>query len=211
MLTLSNSSTIRGCIRAALCTLPHVTLNIDILESRPRFEGADMAAQILSSTPAASKQRIRIRILPDCAVASAAKTAHVVLLGADRISASGDVSNKIGSLPAALCVRHMNPKAQVVVISDVDKIAAQGAGEEDVETHAVSEMAEAWRDESRRGLEECVRQGSVRVFGEWFEWVPADLVDMYVTENGILDREGVEKVAKKVGELKTKVFGIEQG
>jgi methylthioribose-1-phosphate isomerase len=85
-----------------------------------------MASQILSSTSAEARARLNVRILPDCAVATAAREAQLLLLGADRISASGNVSNKIGSLAAAVCIKTLNPKAQVVVVSDADKIGVTG-------------------------------------------------------------------------------------
>ncbi|KAF9741111.1 translation initiation factor eif-2b subunit family protein [Paraphaeosphaeria minitans] len=207
ILTLSNSNTIRASILTTLSTLIFLNLNLLILESRPRFEGATMASQLVSSTSADARSRLRIRILPDCAVATAAKDAQLVLLGAKRISASGDVSSKIGSLAAAVCIKTLNPKAQIVAISDVDKIVAKGVEEVEKETHPASEMLECWRDETRRELASRIVDGSVEVFDEWFEWVPAEYVDGYVTENGILDTEGVEKVAEETGELREKIFG----
>ncbi|KAL1594606.1 hypothetical protein SLS60_010367 [Paraconiothyrium brasiliense] len=207
LLTLSNSSTIRHSILTTLTTLRFLHLNLLILESRPRFEGTSMASQILSSCSAEARARLHIRILPDCAVATAAKDAQIVLLGADRISASGDVSNKIGSLAAAMCIKSLNPKSQVVVVSDADKIVATGAVEGPKEAHPESEMMDAWGDALRRDLQGRIDNGSVEVFGEWFEWVPAEYVDGYVTEHGTLDTEGVESVAGEVGELREKIFG----
>lgn len=166
-----------------------------------------MVSQILSSASAEAKARLKIRIYPDCAVATATKEAQLVLLGADRISAAGDVSNKIGSLAAALCVKRRNRAAQVVVVSDEDKIVAGGMEEGEKEVHPGSEMTEAWDDETRRNLSGRVEAGGVEVFGEWFEWVPSKYVDGYVTENGTLDTEGVEKVAAEIGELQQSIFG----
>ncbi|KAK7186458.1 translation initiation factor eif-2b subunit family protein [Paraphaeosphaeria sporulosa] len=207
ILTLSNSSTIRASILTTLSTLRFLHLILLVLESRPRFEGASMASQILSATSAEARGRLKIHILPDCAVATVAKDAQLVLLGADRISASGDVSNKIGSLAAAVCIKTLNPKAQVVVVSDADKIVAKGVEEGEKETHPASEMLEGWGDETRRDLAARIVDGNVEVFGEWFEWVPAEYVDGYVTENGTLDTSGVEKVAEEIGELREKIFG----
>ncbi|KAJ4295536.1 hypothetical protein N0V90_007549 [Kalmusia sp. IMI 367209] len=206
ILTLSNSSTIRSSILTTLSTLRFLHLTLHILESRPRFEGADMASQILSSISAEARARLRVRIHPDCAVATAAKDADMVLLGADRISAKGDVSNKIGSLAAAICVKAMNPKAQVVVVSDGDKIVAPDAEEGEKEVHPDSEMMEAWGDDTRREVAKRIEGDGVEVFGEWFEWVSAGYVDGYVTEKGTLDTGGVEKAAAEIGELKRQIF-----
>jgi translation initiation factor 2B subunit (eIF-2B alpha/beta/delta family) len=117
------------------------------------------------------------------------------------------VSNKIGSLAAAVCIKTLNPKAQVVVVSDADKIVAKGVKEGEKETHPNREMMEAWGDDARRELQGRIDNGSVEVFGEWFEWVPAEYVDGYVTENGTLDSAGVERVADEIGELRETIFG----
>lgn len=207
ILMLSNSSTIRTCILGALSSLTDLSLRIYVMESRPHFEGADMAAQILSSTPADSKHRLHIHILPDCAVATMARDADLVLLGADRISSKGDVSNKIGSFAAALSVKQGAVPGQVVVVSDEDKIVPPNVEEGKKETHAPIEMMGAWKDETRRDLDERIRTGNVEIFGEWFEWVPAEYVDIYITETGILDTHSVEKAGRETGKLKKKIFG----
>jgi translation initiation factor 2B subunit (eIF-2B alpha/beta/delta family) len=44
------------------------------------------------------------------------------------------------------------------------------------------------------------------VFSEWFEDVPARLVDLYITELGALTSADVEKVAKEIKELDNYIF-----
>ena len=166
-----------------------------------------MASRILSSTSAEARARLHIRILPDCAVASAAADANFLLLSADQISSSGDVSSKFGSLAAAICTKTLNPKAQVVVVSDADKVVASGTEEGEKKVHSHGELTEAWSDEMRREFGSRIESGVVQVFGEWVEWVPAEYIDGFVTENGTLDAGGVARVAGEVGELKEKIFG----
>ncbi|QRC99243.1 hypothetical protein JI435_065730 [Parastagonospora nodorum SN15] len=201
ILTLSNSSTIRSVILHALAALPTFDFHLTILESRPRCEGADMASHILSA--ATDKQRIAVRIVPDSAVGTAARNIDIVLLGADRISSAGDVSNKSGSLAAALCVKQLNSNAAVIVVSDIDKIAAPELEESARESHPAHELSSAWAPDTRNKLEEMEK---LEVFGEWFEWVPAKYIDMYVTELGILDIEDVERVAKEIQQLDEYIF-----
>ncbi|KAF2243907.1 nagb/rpia/CoA transferase-like protein [Trematosphaeria pertusa] len=209
ILTLSNSSTIRNAILSQLSQREDLHLHLDILESRPRFEGADMAAKILASVHNSNQQksRLHIRILPDCAVVTAARTAHVVLLGADRISPAGDVSNKIGSLAAVACARQVNPRAKVVVLSDEDKIALPGVEEGHVETHPDEEMTEAWGKETR----EVLGRENVEVFGEWFEWVPAQFVDAYIMGGRAVGREDIKRTAEGRVEMRDRIFGKVEG
>lgn len=201
--TLSNSSTIRNAVLLALASLPDVTFRLKIFESRPRCEGADMAAQLFAAA-SEHKTRLHISIVPDCAVGQAVFDINLVLLGADRISSAGDVSNKIGSLSAAICAKSRKKKVPVVVLSDTDKIAASGEEQEVPETHPAKELTAAWAEETREQLE---GEENMEVFGEWFEWVPAQLVDAYVTERGVLKVEDVERLAQEVKDLEESVFG----
>jgi translation initiation factor 2B subunit (eIF-2B alpha/beta/delta family) len=66
---------------------------------------------------------VEITLYPDAAAALASSGVDILLLGADRIAASGAVSNKTGSLPASLSVRHISPVAKVVVLSELEKVA----------------------------------------------------------------------------------------
>lgn len=211
LLTLSNSSTIRSCLYTLLTTLPEIKLTLHILESRPRCEGADLAAQLIASLPTSSHSRLRIRIFPDCAVGPAVRDVDFVLLGADRIAPSGDVSNKIGSLGVAVMARQeqAGTRAQVVVISEVDKIAANdahGTGE-NVEVHPASELMGAWAEETRKNLGGKMEKEAIDVFGEWFEWVPARYLDVYVTDNGVLSTGDVEAFSQKIADLSDKILG----
>jgi translation initiation factor 2B subunit (eIF-2B alpha/beta/delta family) len=200
VMTLSNSNTIQATIVHALEALPDLAINLTILESRPRCEGADMASQIISAV--GDKSRLLIHIVPDCAVGTASQDIDIVLLGAERIHPTGDVSNKIGSLSAALCVKNLNERAKVVVISDVDHVGA--AGLDDVaETHPVSELTSAWSPVSRNQL---AGSRNVDVFSEWSESVPARLIDIYVTELGILASADVAKLAREIKELDDYIF-----
>jgi translation initiation factor 2B subunit (eIF-2B alpha/beta/delta family) len=160
-----------------------------------------MAAQILSA--ACDKDRLSVRIVPDCAVGYASRNIDIVLLGADCISSKGDVSNKSGSLAAALCAKQQNTAVAVVVVSDVDKIAVPDPQEKEPESHPSRELSAAWAPDTRNKLEEME---NVDVFGEWFEWVPAKFVDSYITELGILGLGDVERVAREIRELEEYIF-----
>ncbi|KAF2116428.1 hypothetical protein BDV96DRAFT_686788 [Lophiotrema nucula] len=217
ILTLSNSSTIRTALLTLSQTHPSIPLEITVMESRPRCEGADMCAQILRFLDSKAKEKWRFKITPDCAIGTAAKDTDILLLGADRISSEGRVSNKIGSAAAAICVRHCHQqhqqqhqhqsdshsKGKVVILSESDKIVAEGVEDRKTENHPAEEMSKAWSEETRKVLEDA----GVEVFGEWFEWVGWESVDVYVTERGVLDREGVKRVAEEIEGLERRVFG----
>lgn len=205
ILTLSNSKSICEAMIHALSDLPDMQIRLTVLESRPRCEGADMASWIYTRT--LHKSRLSVIIMPDCAVATAVQNIDIVLLGADCINPNGNVSNKMGSLAAALCAKQQNQNVSVVVLSDTEKIAVLGEGMEGHEIHPSSELSTAWTPETRGALED---NEHVQIFGEWFEWVPAELVDVYVTERGRLTARDVANLANEVKELKEGIFQTEE-
>ncbi|KAF2203628.1 nagb/rpia/CoA transferase-like protein [Delitschia confertaspora ATCC 74209] len=206
ILTLSNSSSIRQCILAALNAHRDLQLNLTILESRPRYEGSDMAAKLLAETR--SQERLHITIAPDCAVGSVSEYTEVVLLGADRISRDGDVSNKIGSLAAALCATsHNGQDLKVVVASDIDKvIPGDRSYQHHNEEHEPEELTKAWSQELVKKLGD-----NVQVYGHWFEWVPAKYITDYCTERGMMTRDGISEVSGEIEAWTKEVFAEKNG
>lgn len=51
---------------------PSAHINLTILESRPRFEGVDLAMSLLNMAPPEAQSRLHIRIAADCAIATEA-------------------------------------------------------------------------------------------------------------------------------------------
>ncbi|KAL8372225.1 hypothetical protein RB595_001832 [Gaeumannomyces hyphopodioides] len=171
ILTLSDSSTISQSLHCAMLKTG-MSLDLRVLESRPLFEGLSLAAavaeRVSESEVQAAEQgsgsggekhngltsKLSITMFPDAAMAMAAEGVDLVLIGADRISASGAVSNKAGSLPAILSTRHVvGTSATVVVISESDKVALPGdPSEHVVEDTGPRQMFLAWESEhnSRR-------------------------------------------------------------
>ncbi|KAI1630845.1 hypothetical protein F4809DRAFT_635065 [Biscogniauxia mediterranea] len=90
MLTLSSSSTILHSLIQAVSSL-EVTLNLHVLESRPLYEGVTLASKLLKGIGQGGK--MNVTLYSDASVALAARNVEVLLLGADRVSSAGDVSN----------------------------------------------------------------------------------------------------------------------
>jgi translation initiation factor 2B subunit (eIF-2B alpha/beta/delta family) len=203
-LTLGNSGTIYTGILTLLMHLPTTHIHVTILESRPRFEGADLATNIFNMTPADAQHRLKVRVAPDCAVATVAKGVDIVLLGADRISSNGNVSNKMGSLAAVACTKLLQPNAKIVVLSDTDKIIAPNAKQGPIECHPPSELTKHWNSWTKEELDKT--DNKVEVLGEWFEWVPKEFIDAYLTEAGIMDAGGVGIFGQEVESLEARLF-----
>ncbi|KAF2749736.1 nagb/rpia/CoA transferase-like protein [Sporormia fimetaria CBS 119925] len=202
ILTLSNSSTIRNALLSLLANIPTLHLQLTILESRPRLEGASLAAQLLDNQEV--RPRLHVTLAPDCAVGSLMPHMDLVLLGADRIAPSGATSNKIGSLAAAATARLGNPNpVPVAVISDAEKIGTTEpeAWHRERESHPREEVTGAYEQYVQKGVEGC------EVFGEWFESVPGWLIKWWVCEKGVWGTKEVKEWAEEVKGLEWRVFG----
>lgn len=221
ILTLSESSTIRKGLRHAALSSSFI-LDLRVLESRPLFEGVSLAGGVAEdlgseSSSSSTAQAHKITLHSDASAALASSGIDVVVLGADRIAASGAVSNKTGSLPAVLSAKHVSPTAKVIVLGESDKIAPPGRPEEHVvEDNDPSQISRAWQAEYNsarvRGATATLRDTqSSRVRPEirnvFFEWVPASLIDAYVTESGEWTTQQIAQHSEKLEAEEKRFFG----
>ncbi|KIY42976.1 translation initiation factor eIF-2B subunit family protein [Fistulina hepatica ATCC 64428] len=195
ILTLSHSSTLRNCL-AELVRRPPVFVKLLILESRPANEGVALAKRLVDENP-----NVEVEIASDASVGLFAQQATHLLLGADRITPSGDIFNKIGSLPAAILARRCG--AKVVAVAQRDKISKSSDDKEDyLEEHAGDELLRAWDSTLKAN-------GKVQVRNFYFEKVPADIVDVFLTEEGALDKEMIGNIWDSRQEAENTMFGEE--
>lgn len=222
LLTLSSSSTVSSAVTHLLRTMSHLRLNLRILESRPLCEGVSMAAKIMSTIAADCVDRLHIQIAPDSHMARFAEAMGdpaLLLLGADRISPSGHVSNKIGSLAAAIVVRKLSPAIQVVILSETDKIVKphnlepyetckedinQEIKEHSPESGSISQVMTAWKTVDLKSLAKA--GDNFEVHNVYFEWVHRDLIDVYVSEEGLLSRKRIREISLEKAKRARQLF-----
>lgn len=141
-------------------------------ETRPWLQGSRLTAWELA------RLGIPFSVVVEAATASLMASGAVdwVITGADRITANGDVANKIGTCMLAVLARHFGVGMMVVASSStIDPGTATGA-EIDIE---LRDPREIWR---AAGIEE-VPAG----FDAWnpvFDITPGNLIDCIVTEHG---------------------------
>lgn len=185
IVTLSASSTITAALTRALAQ--GIPLHIRVLESRPLFEGA-RTARALAAFARERGIQTDVSVYTDAGAALAARAADVLLLGADLVDRAGNVSNKTGSLPAVLAARHVSPGVKVVALAGQEKILPfDPPGHEENDP---AEVSRSWGDGAAQ------QGGDVTVKNVYFEWVPAGLVDHYVTEHGVMAAEGIAACAE---------------
>ena len=147
-------------------------------ETRPLLQGARLTSWELG------KAGIPHRLCVDSAAASLMGRGLVdcVVVGADRITANGDVANKIGTYGLAVSAAyHGIPMVVVAPESTVDESMGDGA---------LIEVEERDADEVRRVLGMPVAPEATEAFNPAFDVTPAELITAVVTEARVMRPQG---------------------
>jgi methylthioribose-1-phosphate isomerase len=169
-----------GVIRAA--HLEGLVENVYADETRPWLQGARLTAWELAG------EGIPVTLNADSAAAHLMKTSNIswVIVGADRITANGDVANKIGTYQLAVNAMHHGVRFMVVAPSSTIDMALESGEDIPIEERDGRELLEI---------------GGTRIAAEVaainpvFDVTPADLIDAIVTERGVVERPTAEKMA----------------
>jgi methylthioribose-1-phosphate isomerase len=164
--------TVLGVVRAAHEQGKRIHIWVD--ETRPRLQGARLTAWELM------RDGIPMTLVADNAAGHLMYSGRVdiVLFGADRVAANGDVANKIGSYKLAVLARENGiPCYSVSPISTVDLSLANGDGIP-IEERGVQEVTHI------RGMP-IAPQGAP-VYNPAFDVTPHRYITGIVTENGIV-------------------------
>ncbi|WP_409264892.1 S-methyl-5-thioribose-1-phosphate isomerase [Pseudomonas sp. KCJK9000] len=154
-------------------------------ETRPWLQGSRLTAWELAH------EGIPVTLCADSALAHLMKTKGItwVVVGADCVAANGDVASKIGTYQLAVSAMHHGVRFMVVAPStSIDLNLATG---EDIPL------------EEREANELLDYAGTrvapqVEAFNPVFDVTPADLIDVIVTERGIVERPDTAKLAQLV-------------
>lgn len=150
-----------------------VVLRVFVGETRPLLQGARLTAWELT------RAGIPVTLLTDGMAASLMSSGHVdlVIVGADRIAANGDVANKIGTYGLAVLAHHHRiPFVVAAPWSTIDPHTATGA-DIPIEQRAAAEVTACG------GVR--VAADGVAVYNPAFDVTPAALITHYITDRGI--------------------------
>jgi methylthioribose-1-phosphate isomerase len=143
-------------------------------ETRPLLQGSRLTAWELAQAG------IEVTVLADSMAASLMRDGAVdlVIVGADRIAANGDVANKIGTYALALAARHhLVPFYVAAPWSSVDPATRTGS-DITIEHRDAAEMRE-WNGSSNV-------PENVAIHNPAFDITPADLITAIITDRGIV-------------------------
>lgn len=172
-----------------------VPLHVWVDETRPRNQGGALTCWELRQAG------IDHSLIVDSAAGHvmARGQVDVCVTGSDRVSASGDVCNKIGTYQVALAARDNNlPFYAALPVSTIDFDWPSAAEPIPIEERAAEEVSMASGVEAG-GREIQVRQypGETVVRNYAFDVTPARLVNGIITEHGVLEanRESLAALA----------------
>lgn len=110
----------------------------------------------------------------------------------------------------------MAPEARVVILSETEKIASPGLMEEHpTEENDPAELTQAWRahvkgadiiESASAVVEDGSMQGRVRVRNTYFEWIPAQFIQAYVTDEGLWSVEDIARRSNWISDEMDRVF-----
>ena len=143
-------------------------------ETRPLLQGSRLTAWELSQAG------IHVTVLADSMAASLMRDGRIdmVIVGADRIAANGDVANKIGTYPLAIVARHHDVPFYVAAPwSTIDP--GTSAGCDIVIEHRDADEMRSWNNRP-------TTPPDVAVFNPAFDVTPAALITAIVTDRGVV-------------------------
>jgi translation initiation factor 2B subunit (eIF-2B alpha/beta/delta family)/8-oxo-dGTP pyrophosphatase MutT (NUDIX family) len=214
IVTLSSSGSItRTLVRFVESTTKNRGyVKITVLESRPGFEGVAFVTTLLDSLREDKDihSHLKIEIVSDASIATVIGDAQYLIFGGDKVLPNGNVSNKIGTLTAAMLSKELNPGCKVLALFTTNKITGSGFDSEHlkVEYNDPKELTSAWPESYRQQLNENQENGyQVEVKNAYFEWVPAKYIDQYISDIGALEKADIERLASEGEELEKRIFG----
>jgi len=169
-LATGGHGTALGVIRSAVAKMPR---NVFAGETRPWLQGARLTVWELA------EDDIAATLIADSAAAMLMKSGQVdwIIVGADRIAANGDVANKIGTYSLAVLAKYHGVKFMVVAPTSTIDFAMSDGSQIEIEQRDASEF-----------LPDCYA-GENSLVDAWnpvFDVTPAELIDVIVTERGVI-------------------------
>ena len=173
-LATAGYGTALGVIRAAYEEGQNIQVYVD--ETRPLLQGARLTAWELV------EEKIPVTLIADNMAGYLMKQGKIdlVVVGADRVAANGDVANKIGTYSLAVLAHyHRVPFYVATPLSTIDMSLSSGWK---------IPIEERDHDEIRKWRNYQLAPEDVKVYNPAFDVTPAELVTAFITERGILRR-----------------------
>jgi len=156
-------------------------------ETRPWFQGARLTSWELQ------QDQIPVNLVIDSAIASVMENNKIawLVVGSDRIAANGDVANKIGTYSHAVSAYYHGVKVMVVAPSSTVDMQVESGADIPIENRGTEEVTDF---KTTR-----IAPNDIEALNPAFDITPAKLVDVIVTEKGIVHNPDTEKMLALFG------------
>jgi methylthioribose-1-phosphate isomerase len=153
-------------------------------ETRPWLQGTRLTAWELL------QDNIPVTLLADSAAANLMKQQRIdwIIVGADRITANGDVANKIGTYSLAVLARQHNIKFMVVAPTSTIDMNLSSGDQITIEQRASEELL------TINNL--AIAPKGAKAWNPSFDVTPAALVDVIVTEQAVIEPNAISSFRK---------------
>jgi methylthioribose-1-phosphate isomerase len=153
-------------------------------ETRPWLQGSRLTAWELLH------DHIPVTLLAEGAAASlmAAGQVQWVIVGSDRIAANGDVANKIGTYSLAVLARYHGVRFMVAAPSSTVDMDTPTGADIPIESRDPAELLQL--------AGQPIAAPGADAWNPVFDVTPAELVDVIVTERGVVEQPTAEKMAR---------------
>ncbi len=160
-----------------------LAVHVWVSETRPRNQGAALTAWELG------QRRVPHTVVVDNAAGHLLRSGlvDVVIVGADRIAANGDVANKVGTYLKALAARDCDVPFYVAAPTTTFDLRAATGAEIPIEERGSNEVTKVYgRADSGHTAGVTITPADAQVRNWAFDVTPARLVSGFLTERGLI-------------------------
>jgi len=180
VLTHCHSSTVEKILVRA-----HEIKKIKVIctETRPLYQGRITARNL-------ARQGLDVTMITDSAVASRMKDIDIAIVGADVITAQGQLVNKIGtSMVAATAYEYQTPFYSAAELWKYDPMTKTGFARK-IEERDRNELLSDLKDRDLKEFEK------VKILNPAFDITPAKYINSFITEKGLISPQDISNVAE---------------
>lgn len=151
-------------------------------ETRPLLQGGRLTAWELSQAG------VDVTVITDSMAGSLMRRGMIqaVIVGADRITAAGDVANKIGTYPVAVLAKHHGLPFYVAAPTNTFDLQLDSGDDIPIEQRGRDEIA------SPHGV--TIVPDQAKVLNPAFDVTPAELVTAIITEKGVIQQPSKQAI-----------------
>jgi methylthioribose-1-phosphate isomerase len=168
-------------------------VHVYVDETRPRCQGARLTAWEME------QEGIPYSLIVDNAAGYFMRKGEVdlVIVGADRVAANGDVANKIGTYEKAVVAKENGIPFYVAAPRMTFDLKCENGDDVEIEERDHDEVRKMWGvDEKGNAVRVLISESEATVRNPAFDVTPSKYVTSFITEEGILEPPFKERIRR---------------